>query len=155
MTVTFADIREFFTDSAALNNFVLLGFIFVFTVIFFLESRDEKSPLYWPDLILDSKTQHLSLAKFGQFCGIAVSTWITIFLAQNPDAYGIFPMVFPMYLAYIGGTWSYNAWLKSKQGQSVVLTADMLAKMQTETPAKEEPLVPEDSSGSGETKGNS
>lgn len=140
-----------FTDSGLINNLMLLGFILVFTVVFFIESRDKNSPVYWPDLILDSKTNKLSLAKFGQLCGIAVSTWVTIFLAQNPVSYGIFPVVFPMYLAYIGGTWSYNAWLKSKQSMGVVTNADKLAATASK-PAKEEPPASEDDSGPAEPK---
>lgn len=146
---TLQEIYTLLTNDSVINNIILLGFILVFTIIFLRESWNPNSPVYWPDLIMDSKTNKLSLAKFGQFWGIAVSTWITIFMAQNPESYGIFPMVFPMYLAYIGGTWSYNKWLKSKQGESVVLTAEQLAVMQ---PKKEEPPTPEDGSGSIEPK---
>ena len=109
------DFLNIFTNSAAINNMILVGFIFAFAFIFMLESRDPKSLLSWTDLLLDPKSNRVSVAKFGQFWGIAVSTWVIIFMTQEKEAYGIFPIVFPMYLAFIGGTWSYNAWLKSKQ----------------------------------------
>ena len=135
------EILKLLTNTTALNNFILLGFIFCFAIFFMLESRNTRSTVHWTDLLVDPKTNKLSLAKFGQFWGIAVSTWVVIFLAQSDTAYGIFPMVFPMYLAFIGGTWSYNAWLKSKQGSGITTTTTELSSTttsQTELPASED-----------------
>ena len=120
--MTYEDVITILTNTAAINNFILIAFILIFAVIFMLDSRNPNSGLSWRDLLLDSKTNKLSVTKFGQFWGIAVSTWVVIFMAQSTAAYSIFPMVFPMYLAFIGGTWSYQTWLKSKQGSTNITT---------------------------------
>jgi len=148
------DILRLLTNTTALNNFILLGFIFCFAIFFMLESRNPKSTVSWPDLLVDQKTGKLSLAKFGQFWGIAVSTWVVIFLAQSETAYGIFPMVFPMYLAFIGGTWSYNAWLKSKQFGGTTTTTTELSSSTTTTDnaTKVETPASEDAGDKGDTK---
>jgi len=107
-------IVDLLTNTIIINNFLLIGFILCFAVLFMLESRNPKSSIDWRDLLIDTKTKKMSSGKFGQFWGIAVSTWVIISLAQRPEAYAIFPIVFPIYLAFIGGSWSYRSWLKSK-----------------------------------------
>ena len=106
------------TNTTVINNFLLIGFIFCFAYLFMRESNNPKSPIDWRDLLIDTKTKKMSVGKFGQFWGIAVSTWVIITLSQVPEAFSIFPIIFPMYLAFIGGTWSYSAYLKTKQSES-------------------------------------
>jgi len=143
--MTYEHIMELLTNTAAINNALLIGFILVFAIIFMLDSRDPKSGLSWRDLLLDSKTNRLSITKFGQFWGIAVSTWVVIFMSQSPAAYSIFPLVFPMYLAFIGGTWSYQTWLKSKQGATSITTSTSTTT--TDSSSQTEPPAPEDEGG--------
>lgn len=106
---------DLLTNTTVINNFLLIGFIFCFAFLFMRESNNPKSPIDWRDLLIDTKTNKMSVGKFGQFWGIAVSTWVIIALAQRPEAFSIYPIIFPMYLAFIGGTWSYSTYLKNKK----------------------------------------
>lgn len=107
-------ITTLLTDTTIINNILLIGFILCFAILFMRDSMKPKSPIDWRDLLIDTTTNKISMGKFGQFWGIAVSTWVIITLSQVPEAFSIFPIIFPMYLAFIGGTWSYSTYLKSK-----------------------------------------
>ena len=97
-----------------INNMLLLAFFVIFGIVFTVASLNPKSPVHWTDLIVDKKTKLVSIAKIGQFFGLAVSTWVVITLTQTKDSIAVLPMIFPMWLAYIGGSWSYDKYMKSK-----------------------------------------
>jgi hypothetical protein len=66
---------------------------------------------------MDKAQNRVSLSKIGQFCGLVTSNWIMVFLVLQLDKVAIASILvwmFPMWLAYIGGTWSYTQWVKSK-----------------------------------------
>jgi hypothetical protein len=102
-------------NAAVLNNIILLLFFTLFGVQFYRENKKDNT-VYWTDLLIDSKTQKLSLTKMGQFWGIALSSWIVIFLAQKPESYSMFPAVFAAWLAFIGGTYAF--YLKERKEDS-------------------------------------
>ena len=97
-----------------INNILLIAFFIVFFYLFMKENKDESSPVRWTDLLVDTKTNKLSLTKLGQFWGIAISSWVVVSLSQTPAAYSIFPMIFPAYLAYLAGSWAFNSYIKNK-----------------------------------------
>ncbi len=99
------------SNTTFINNMILVAFFGGFLLIFFKENNDAKSPLRWIDMLLDEKTGKLSLARVGQFFGIAVSTWVIITLSMKTEWKEVFPMVFPVWLAFIGGTYSFNKYL--------------------------------------------
>lgn len=105
------DIVALITNTTFINNAILVLFFIGFLIIFFRESHNPKSPLVWIDMLLDTKTKKLSLTRFGQFFGIAVSTWVVITLSMKDEWSSAYPLVFGMYLAYIGGTYSFNKYI--------------------------------------------
>lgn len=102
-------------DTAFLNNLLLLFFFVGFAYVFHKENNDDESPIKWIHMIVDTKTQRLSLNKLSQFWGMAISSWIVIYMAQIPATYAIFPMVFAAWLAFIGGSYAFNTFLKNKK----------------------------------------
>jgi hypothetical protein len=109
---------EFITlmgNTSLLSNILFLvgGIAFLWYII--AHNNDTKSPINLTDLLLDSSTKKLSLNRFGQFIGIFVSTWAIVFLIQTQTSYSILPMLFPAWLAYLGGSFMFNNYLKSKQ----------------------------------------
>ncbi len=105
---------SFFQQPMLMNNILLVSFFVGFAIIFGLSSMDPKSPVHWTDLLVDKKTGKVSLDRLGQFWGIAISSWVIIYLTQTKEAYSIMPMLFPMYLAFLGGVYSFNKYLSSK-----------------------------------------
>ena len=101
------------SSTVFLNNMLLLAFYLIFGIAFALESKNPDSPVNWIHLIMDKGI--VSLTKLGQFIGIASSTWVVVTMSQNKESFAIFPMVFTAWLAFLGGTWSFNQWIKSKQ----------------------------------------
>ena len=112
------------SSTTFINNVILLTFLLIFTVLFGIESHNPKSHVDWLDLIIDPGTKKISITKMGQMVGVAGSTWVIITLSQIKEAYTMFPMIFPMWLAFLGGTWSYDKWLKSKQSANSGSNAD-------------------------------
>jgi uncharacterized membrane protein AbrB (regulator of aidB expression) len=106
---------DFIAQSMVLNNLILVVFLVGFAFLFMKESNNPNSKIQWSDLITDPKTKSVSLSKFGQFFGLAMGSWIIVYLAQVPAAYAMYPMIFTAYLAFIGGSWSWNRYLKSKE----------------------------------------
>lgn len=109
---TFVDLVN---NTSFVNNMILILYFILFGFFFYKENRNANSPVQWVDMLVDNKTNRLSLAKFGQFWGISISSWVVIYLAQLPAAYSIFPMVFPAWLAFLGGTWAFNSYVKNKK----------------------------------------
>ena len=107
-------IDSFILDTALLNNLLLMVFFIAFFILFFKANNDDKIVLTWIDLLVDQKTNKLSIAKLGQFWGVAISSWVVISMSQIKESYTIFSSVFAAYLAFLGGTWSFNQFLKSK-----------------------------------------
>lgn len=105
---------EIIMQTAFINNFLLVGFFIVFGVVFWNASKNPKSSIDWEDLLVDSNTKKVSLDKLGQFWGIAISSWMMIYLTQMTAAYSVLPMLFPAYLAYLAGVYTFGRWLKSK-----------------------------------------
>lgn len=106
--------KELLGDVTLLNNLLLIGFFIGFALVFFIAHRDPNNKLVWTDMLLDSKTGKLSLAKFGNFFGIAISSWIMIYFVQVKEAYSMYPMLFGAWLAFLGGVYTFNNYLKSK-----------------------------------------
>ena len=91
-------------DMTLINNFLLLAFFFTFAIVFWLENKNEKSPLQWTDMLMDKKENRLSLTKLGQFWGIAISSWMAVFLVQKiptDQIAGLFPVVFGTWLTFL------------------------------------------------------
>jgi hypothetical protein len=101
-------------QTAFINNLLLIGFFVVFGVVFWAASKNPKSNIDWEDLLVDPASKRVSLDKLGQFWGIAISSWMMIYLTQMTAAYSILPMLFPAYLAYLAGVYTFGRWLKSK-----------------------------------------
>jgi uncharacterized protein YacL len=92
------------TDISILNNLLLLIFFAGFGFIFWQESKHPDKPLNWADMLLDNKTQRLSLTKLGQFWGIIISSWIAIYMTQKLDHVEIaqmFPYIFATWLTFL------------------------------------------------------
>jgi len=109
---------EIISATSFMNNSLLLAFYLIFGIAFIIESNNPKSPVAWIDMLLDKKTNRVSLSKIGQFIGIATSTWLVIALSSSKEGLAILPAIFPAWLAFIGGAWSYSQWLKSKENKS-------------------------------------
>lgn len=102
-----------------LNNLLLIGFFIIFLYLFFKEHNDPDSKVNWTDLLLDDKTNKLSITKFGQFIGIATSTWMTFYLVQQDRFTNEFIWVFATYLSFLSGSYAYDKFIKHRsQDQS-------------------------------------
>lgn len=110
--MTWIQIVEYIANPTLINNVILLLFFTVFGIQFYRENKNEASPFRWIDLLVDYKTQKLSLTKMGQFWGMAISSWVVIYLSQKTESYSMFPAVFAAWLAFIGGT--YALYLKER-----------------------------------------
>lgn len=105
-----------FSDVNLISNLLLITFVVVFFYLFGKENNNKKSPLRWIDMLLDKETERLSLSRFGQFWGIAISSWIIVSISQRDEWKDVFPLLFPVYLAFIAGTYSYSKYV-SMQNQ--------------------------------------
>lgn len=111
-------LRELLGDIKLLNNVLLLAFFVIFGIVFFIADRSAKSRLDWTDLLIDSDSGKLSLAKLGNFFGIAISSWILIYFVQVKESYSMFPTLFMAWLAFLGGVYTFNNFLKTKRPPS-------------------------------------
>lgn len=87
-----------------INNLLLLAFFFTFAVVFWRESKNKESKVNWTDLLTDSKTGKVSLTKLGQFWGIALSSWIVIYMVQKltgDQIASMFVVVFGSWLTFL------------------------------------------------------
>jgi hypothetical protein len=109
-----SEILSFIGNSMLLNNIILAAFFGGFLFLFLRENNNTTTPLRWTDLIVDEKTGKFSLSRLGQFWGIAISSWVVVYMVQVPAAYAIFPMVFTAWLAYLLGGYSFNKFLNKK-----------------------------------------
>jgi hypothetical protein len=105
---------DIFKDIVLLNNIILVAFLIIFGIVFARASMNPKSKLDWLDMLLDSDTKKLSLAKLGNFMGIALSSWMMIYFVQVKEAYGMFPSLFMAWLAFLGGVYTLNNFIKSR-----------------------------------------
>ena len=113
----FAELSKIVSNTAILNNTLLFIFLFIFVVMIIRESNNPKSPLDWRNLLIDSKTGKMSLGKAGQFIGIVISNWAIIYLIQLVKAdqvTSVLVWLFPLWLGFLGGTWGYDQFLKTK-----------------------------------------
>lgn len=108
-------IKDFLGDISLINNLMLFSFFIIFAIVFAVASHSKNNKLDWLDLLLDSDTGKLSVAKFGNFFGIAISSWILIYFVQVPAAYGMFPSLFMAWLAFLGGVYTFNNFLKTRK----------------------------------------
>lgn len=108
------DIITHLANGMLLNNIILILFICMFTYAFWKENRKTESPVHWTDLLLDKRTNKLSLSKFGTFWGIFLSSWVVMYLVQKPDSYGYLVPIFGIWLTYLAGSHAYDKWLKAK-----------------------------------------
>jgi hypothetical protein len=103
--MTIMDIIKILSENIGLlNNFLLIAFFATFAHLFMKESKNDKSPLLWTDMLLDSKTNKLSISKLGQFWGISISSWVAIYMAQKltPDQIAsMYPWIFGTWLAFL------------------------------------------------------
>ena len=107
-------IKEILSDITLLNNVLLLSFFIVFLILFYREHRADDSPVLWTDMLVDAKTQKLSIAKVGNFIGVIVSTWIMIYLVQVKEAYAMYPALFTVWLAFLAGVYTLNNYINAK-----------------------------------------
>lgn len=84
--------------------------------MFFIAHRDPNNPLIWTDMLIDTKTRKLSVSKLGNFFGIALSSWVVMYLAQVKEAYSILPTIFLGWLAFLGGVYTLNNLIRNKTG---------------------------------------
>ncbi len=108
-------LKEWLGDILLINNVILIVFFITFFTVFAIASRSKSNKLDWLDLLLDSDTGKLSLSKFGNFFGIAISSWILIYFVQVKEAYSMFPSLFMAWLAFLGGVYTFNNFIKSRK----------------------------------------
>ena len=123
LTWFLTEVISIITNTAFLNNLLLIAFFIIFGYFFKIENDNPSSKLDWADMLLDSKTGKLSITKLGQFFGVVVSNWAIIYLIQlvkPTDAPSILLWMFPMWLAFIGGTYGWAAWLKHKESNEPI-----------------------------------
>jgi len=101
-------ILNILNDTGLINNILLLTFFLVFGILFAREHSDASSPLRWIDMLVDTKTGKLSIAKVGNFIAVVVSTWIMIALVQEKESYSVLPSMFMAWLAFMGGVYTLN-----------------------------------------------
>lgn len=107
--------QEVVSNTTFINNGLLMAFFVIFVGAIIHQSMSKTNQLKWTDLVTDSKTGRFSIAKVGQFWGAVIGSWLIVHLANTTDAYPILPMVFTAYLAFLGGSWGFNQFLKTKQ----------------------------------------
>lgn len=96
-----------FSSTTWIVLFVLLFMVYVIR----RASKDEKSPLDWQDLFVDTNTNKLSPYRVGFFVGMIISTWTVMTLV---DQHQLGVDIFGIYLTYLLGGASWNSWVKSK-----------------------------------------
>jgi hypothetical protein len=133
---------ELFSNIVLLNNIILVAFLVIFGFVFAHASMNKKSKLDWLDMLLDSDTQKLSLSKLGNFMGIALSSWMMIYFVQVPAAYGMFPSLFMAWLAFLGGVYTLNNFIKSRGKASDDEDADDTPPVALPAPAVKPPPPP-------------
>jgi hypothetical protein len=133
---------ELFSNIVLLNNIILVAFLVIFGFVFAHASMNKKSKLDWLDMLLDSDTQKLSLSKLGNFMGIALSSWMMIYFVQVPAAYGMFPSLFMAWLAFLGGVYTLNNFIKSRGKASDDEDADDTPPVAPPAPAVKPPPPP-------------
>ena len=120
-------INLFANNIALMNNVLLFAFFIVFGIVFWREHKNSASPLSWTDMLIDNKTNKLSLTKLGQFWGISMSTWITIYMTQKLTSEQIstmFPMVFGTWLTFLVASQSIKAYTMTKEKTDVEMKKD-------------------------------
>lgn len=112
-------LTSIFSNMTVINNMLLLAFFFTFAVVFWKEHRDAKSPFAWTDLLmLNGK---VSLTKLGQFWGIAISSWVTIYMTQKLSADQIatmFPWIFGTWLTFLVASNGMKAFAPTKKEET-------------------------------------
>jgi hypothetical protein len=104
-----------FGSMAILNNVLLLMFFSLFLFLIVKANNDKDSPLDWVDLLVENGK--MSISRLGQFWGIAISSWVIIYMAQTPAAYTIFPLIFPAWLGFLLGAYGWAKYLDSKTSE--------------------------------------
>lgn len=124
---------DIFKDIVLLNNIILVAFLVIFGIVFARASMNPKSKLDWLDMLLDSDTRKLSLAKLGNFMGIALSSWMMIYFVQVKESYSMFPSLFMAWLAFLGGVYTLNNFIKSRNKKD---SEEPEADLEAEEPPK-------------------
>ena len=107
----------FLKDISLINNILLILFIVGFSVLFFFEHRNSKSPITFSDLLVDSKTKKVSNTKLGQLLGIIFSSWVVLYFAQKMNAEQIttmFPWIFGTWLTFLTASQGIKTYMGSK-----------------------------------------
>lgn len=104
---------KFLADGMILNNLILVTFVGIFIYAFWKENRNQESPIAWTDLLIDKKTNKLSLSKFGQFWGVFLSSWVVMYLTQKAESYGYLVPIFAIWLTFLAGSHAYDKYLKA------------------------------------------
>lgn len=107
-------IIDIISNATLLNNLALIAFFVIFSIMFFVAHRDPSNPLIWTDMLVDTKTRKLSVSKLGNFFGIALSSWVVMYLVQVKEAYSIFPTIFIGWLCFLGGVYTLNNFIRGK-----------------------------------------
>lgn len=106
-----------FISTIDMNSALLLFFIVGFAFVFWKEHRNKESSLNWTDILLDKKENRLSLTKLGQFWGIAISSWIAVYLTQKLTSEQIglvYPYVIGIWLTFLVASQSVKTWMVGK-----------------------------------------
>lgn len=126
-------LKEWLGDVLLINNIILILFFIIFFTVFACASYSKNNKLDWLDLLIDSDTRKLSVSKFGNFFGIFISSWIMIYFVQVKEAYSMFPGLFMAWLAFLGGVYTLNNFLKTKKPPADT-TADTTASTDDTAP---------------------
>ena len=122
-------------NMAIINNFLLLAFFFTFAIVFWKENKDNDSLVNWTDLLIDERKGKgrgkISLTKLGQFWGIAISSWIAIYMAQK-----LTPEQISVMYPWIFGTWL--TFLVAQTGIKAFKANSTSVSMETNDPLKED-----------------
>lgn len=116
--VIFSGISRFFSaiPFTSATWFVLMTLAF-FVWLFARGSKDDKSPILWEHLVIDSQNDRASPYKLGYLIGLIVATWIVVsFSDRDKLTYDIFGM----YLTYLLGGASVNTFVKAKEATTPV-----------------------------------
>lgn len=103
---------------------VLANLIF-FVWLFAKASKDPHSPIRWEHLIVDSQNDRASPYKLGYLLGLIISTWVILsFVDKDKLTFDIFGL----YLTFVLGGASWNAFVKSKGGERTKQDDDSSSK---------------------------
>ena len=97
-----------------IDTLVLIFSSVVFCVLIFMWHNDDQTRFDLTELLIDSKTQRVSLMKIGQALALLVSTWVLIYETR---AGRLSEWLFLSYMTAWAGANLANKWLRIKESK--------------------------------------